>query len=444
MIAALVMMVLAVPPRVVGAVPDHGDSAVSPDVREVRVEFDQDMAPGRWSICGGGPMYPKIDQKPRWESARVLVIPVALEAAHEYRISINCPAAQNTRAATGEPAEVTPIWFRTAKDAASAEHPAMLTPELNRAAVEDLRKAVDERYAYRDRVVKDWGAVFEEHRAAMEVATTRGAFAREAARLLQRAEDLHVSLMVGDEDWSVRVGTASRSVPPNVDANTLAELVPGWKRVSDAVEWGKYDDGVAYVAVHECSDAAADEAVAVLREAKAGGWLKGVVLDLRRNAGGDELAARTLAGLFLDAERVYAKNRNRDPEFLGGWSPVYDRVVSPALVADRLRVPTAVLIGPYCMSSCESLVLMLKGASGVVTVGERTYGSSGNPRPTRLANGVTAWLSRWEDLTVDGRQVEGVGVEPEVVVECGPDEFQTGDPVLERGLKEVRVKTDGR
>ncbi|HEX2837857.1 MAG TPA: S41 family peptidase [Phycisphaerales bacterium] len=444
MFAALVMMVLAVPPRVVGAVPDHGDSAVSPLVREVRIEFDQDMAAGGWSICGGGPMYPKLEGKPRWETARVLVIPVALEAAHEYRLSINCPAARNTRAATGESAEVTPIWFRTAKDAASAEGAGALTVEVNRAAVEELRAAVDERYAYRDRVVKDWGAVFEEHRGALESARTRGAFAREAARLLKRAEDLHVSLMVGGEEWNVRFGTASRSVPPNVDANTLADVVPRWKMVSDAVQWGRYDDGVVYVAMHECLDAAADEVVAVLSEAKAGVWVKGVVLDLRRNAGGDELAARRVAGVFLDKERVYSRNRNRDPGFPEGWSPVYERVVQPAPAADRLGVPVAVLVGRYCMSSCESLVLMLKGAPRVVTVGERTFGSSGNPRPTRLTNGVTVWLSRWEDLDTDGRPVEGVGVEPDVKIECEVDEFQTGDPVLERGLKEVRVKIDER
>ncbi len=261
--------------------------------------------------------------------------------------------------------------------------------------------------------------------------------------MLKRAEDLHVSLMVGGEEWNVRFGTASRSVPPNVDANTLADVVPRWKVISDAVQWGRYDDGVVYVTMHECSDAAADEVVAVLMEAKAGGWVKGVVLDVRRNAGGDELAARRVAGVLLDEPRVYSRNRTRGPEFLEGWSPVYERVVQPSPAADRHGVPVAVLTGRYCVSSCESLVLMLKGAPRVVTVGARTFGSSGNPRPSLLANGVTVWLSSWEDLTVDGRPVEGAGVEPDVKIECEVDEFQTRDPVLERGLKEVRVKTDG-
>lgn len=389
-------------------------------------------------------MYPKIEGKPRWETARVLVIPVALEASHEYQLSINCPAARRTRAVTGEPAEVTPIWFRTAQDPASAEGAGALTVDANRAAVEELRRAVDERYAYRDRVVKDWGAVFDAHRGALESARTRGAFAREAARLLKRAEDLHVSLMVGDEEWSVRFGTASRSVVPNVDVNTLADVVPGWTEVSGAVQWGKYEDGVLYVAMNECAEQAADEVIAAARLAKAEGWLKGVVLDLRRNAGGDELAARRVAGIFLDAERVYSRNRNRDPEFPPGWSPVYERAVRPAPAAERVGVPLVVLTGRYCMSSCESLVLMLKGAPRVVTVGSRTFGSSGNPRPTRFSNGVTVWLSRWEDMDPDGRLVEGLGVDPDVVVESEQDDFQTGDPVLERGLKEVRVKTDER
>lgn len=440
MVAALLMLVLAVPPRVVAASPDHGDAAVDPATKEVRIEFDQDMATGRWSVCGGGELFPKIEGTIRWESPRVLVVPVSLVSSHEYRISINCPSAQGTRSATGEPAEVTPIWFRTAKDGASAVS-VSLSRDENKVAITDLEQAVREKYSYRDRVVKDWGAVWNEHRAALENATSRAGFAREAARALARAGDLHVSLMVGDADgWNVRFPTARRHVSPNGDANTLADIVPGFKKVSGRVQTGRYDDGTLYLSMNECSHDAAGEALQVLADAKEHGWVKQVVLDLRFNAGGDELAARRVAGVFVRQPRVYAMNRYREMGMSDGWGPRLDRVVEPAPEKQQLHVPVAVLAGPYCMSSCESFVMMLKGAAGAVVVGSTTFGSSGNPRPVRLRNGVTAWLSSWEDLGPDGSTIEGVGVPPDIEVRTESGDFQVSDPVLERALLEIRKK----
>lgn len=437
MIAAVLSLVLAVPPRVTCATPDHGDAAVSPALTQLRVEFDQDMSTGAWSVCGGGDTFPRIDGKVRWETPRVLVIPVKLEPSHEYHISMNCPSAHNTRSAAGEAAEVTPLWFRTSE--APAAPPALPTPQENQHALDTLQRVVQEEYSYRDRVVKDWPALFAQHRAALVQAKSRAAFAREAGRMLAQANDLHVSLAIGDPDgWNVRFPSAVRSVVPNVDLNTVEAVVPNFKKVSELVSSGSYPDGVLYLAVHECSDTAADQAANVVSEARAPGAVTRVVLDLRRNAGGDELAARRIAGLFLEKTRVYSRNRYRDPTAQNGWGPMHDREVLPAPESDRILVPMAVLVGPCCMSSCESLVLMLKGAPRVTTIGTRTYGSSGNPRRTDLGNGVAVWMSSWEDFGPAGEPVEGVGVAPDVQVRTDPGDFQASDPVLERALKALR------
>ncbi len=54
----------------------------------------------------------------------------------------------------------------------------------------------------------------------------------------------------------------------------------------------------------------------------------------------------------------------------------------------------AVLTGPVIMSSAESLLLLMKQVPGCKLVGARSYGSSGNPRPIDLGNGVTVMLPR--------------------------------------------------
>ena len=80
-------------------------------------------------------------------------------------------------------------------------------------------------------------------------------------------------------------------------------------------------------------------------------------------------------------------------------------------------------MGPASMSSCESFLLMMKQVPGCTLVGQRSYGSSGNPQPVDLGNGVTAFVPSWKDLRPDGTCLEGEGVEPDVEVKAGPRDF---------------------
>src|SRR5690606_18274437 len=103
----------------------------------------------------------------------------------------------------------------------------------------------------------------------------------------------------------------------------------------------------------------------------------------------------------------------------------------PAEEGKRYGGPVAVLIGPSCMSSNESFVLMMATSPRVTLVGEHTYGSSGNPKPVDLGNGVTVLLPSWQDFRPDGVALEGVGVPPGVGVRVRADELAASDPVLE-------------
>jgi C-terminal processing protease CtpA/Prc len=86
------------------------------------------------------------------------------------------------------------------------------------------------------------------------------------------------------------------------------------------------------------------------------------------------------------------------------------------------------------MSSCESFLLMMKQVPGCKLIGQRSYGSSGNPRPVDLGNGVTAFVPSWKDLLLDGTGIEGKGIAPDIEVKASPREFAEDDPVLKAAL----------
>ena len=152
------------------------------------------------------------------------------------------------------------------------------------------------------------------------------------------------------------------------------------------------------------------------------------------NGGGDENLASRFAGRFVDEPKVYSKNRIRRD---GRWLGPFDRVVKPRADGDRYHGPVAVLIGPKVGSSCESFVLMMKQSERRTLVGDVTKGSSGNPRPHALGNGVTVVLSSWEDQLPDGTVLEGKGLTPDVQVKTTLVELRKRDPVLEAALKVV-------
>jgi len=103
----------ASPPRVVKTIPENGDQNVETSLRQIRIEFDQDMSLGGYSVCGGGPKYPKTIGKPKWINKRTLVMRVKLQPSHEYELSVNCQSYRNFKNLKGESAVIYPIKFKT-------------------------------------------------------------------------------------------------------------------------------------------------------------------------------------------------------------------------------------------------------------------------------------------------------------------------------------------
>lgn len=87
------------------------------------------------------------------------------------------------------------------------------------------------------------------------------------------------------------------------------------------------------------------------------------------------------------------------------------------------------------MSSCESFLLMMRHGAKATLIGEKSWGTSGNPKPVELSCGVTVVLSSWQDYQPDGTLLEGKGIEPDVVVRSTAEERVTKDPVLEEARR---------
>jgi hypothetical protein len=417
----------AEPPRVVSATPDNGQTDVDPATRQITIVFDQPMNHDAWSIVGGGPTFPKVLGKPKWTDDRTIVLAVKLEADHDYWLSINSDRFTNFRNRQGEAAVPYPIAFSTA----AAKGAAIVSPQTNRKAIEELRRAIDQDYSYRELHKLDWDNLFVEYGPRLEQARSPAAFARHAAAMLAANKDMHVLVKVGERTYPTHRPHAA----VNFNPATLSPLVPQFKQHNNVVATGRFDDGIHYILIATWGmrdTGALEPAFAALADARDA---KGLILDVRPNSGGDESLAQQFAGCFIDQPRTYSKNTIRKD---GEWLGPFDRIVQPNKARPSYRGPVVVLMGPQNMSSCESFLLMMRQVGGCKLVGARSYGSSGNPKPVELSNGVTVLLPSWQDMLPDGSLLEGIGVLPDVEVKTDAETLKRTDAVLAEALKILR------
>jgi len=133
--------------------------------------------------------------------------------------------------------------------------------------------------------------------------------------------------------------------------------------------------------------------------------LAGVVLDLRGNPGGLLTEAVEVASAFLDGGPVVSYQRRGEPvQHLD------------ALAHGNATVPLVVLVDDGTASAAEVVAGALQDRNRAVLVGTRTFGKGSIQEPTRLPDGSVIELTVGTYMTPSGRSLDGVGLEPDVLV----------------------------
>lgn len=219
------------------------------------------------------------------------------------------------------------------------------------------------------------------------------------------------------------------------------------------------EDGVAYVAVNTMGDTMAVrgflDALPELRRAR------GMVLDVRRNGGGNSMIGYRVLQWLTDDTLSTARWRTREhraaykawgsasPQYAryGAMDAWYDGGVNhlPPASGERVVVPTAVLVDHATFSAAEDMLVTMDGLDHVTLVGRPTGGSTGNPLVFRLPGGGNALVVSKRDTYPDGRDFVGVGIPPDLRVEPTIADLRAGrDAQLGRALRIVKQQIRAR
>lgn len=135
---------------------------------------------------------------------------------------------------------------------------------------------------------------------------------------------------------------------------------------------------------------------------------KGMILDLRSNPGGLLSAAESVLGNFLPKGTPVAKIKTRKDEVI----EVTNR--DPVIRAD---LPLVILVNEGSASASEIVAGAMQDTKRATVIGKKTFGKGTVQQVLQFSDGSSVKLTIAEWFTPSGRQINGNGVIPDIVVE---------------------------
>ena len=304
--------------------------------------------------------------------------------------------------------------------------------ELMQSAIQGLLLDLDPHSAYLD---KDASESFDEQ--------TSGAYDGIGVELLQQQDGTLKVIAPIDDTPAARAGILAGDTIIAIDGKPIAQVegmeplrgAPGSKVTVTLVREGRdkpfdvsvqretikvtsvrsrmLEPGYGYVRISTFqADTGADFQKHVDQlQAKAGGRLRGLVLDLRSNPGGLLTAAVQVADDLLDSGGIVSTR---------GRIPVSDTRFD-ATPGDRLKgAPVVVLVDAGSASAAEVLAGALRDNERARVVGSRTFGKGSVQTLLPLDNGDSVKLTTARYYTPSGRSIQASGIVPDTELKPDP------------------------
>jgi len=237
-------------------------------------------------------------------------------------------------------------------------------------------------------------------------------------QVLHQGEEAPITLVITREEINL-----PSVYPEIIQGNATTPTTP-------APTVAPLSNGIAVIAITYFSERTGDEIVSALKDMLAGG-AKGIVLDLRDNPGGVLDSAVTVASQFLkDGIVLYALDSNDRKET---WD------VKPGGLATDL--PLAVLVNSNSASASEVVAGALQDRERAPLIGNQTFGKGSINHFRQLSDGSAIYISIGRWYTPNGREIEGNGLTPDMVVERTEQDVQQGkDPQLDQAIEYIKSK----
>jgi carboxyl-terminal processing protease len=194
------------------------------------------------------------------------------------------------------------------------------------------------------------------------------------------------------------------------------------------------EDSIGYVDINTFGEQTTRELRSTLDELIAQDP-RGIIIDLRNNPGGYLTTSVEVASEFIEDGVIlyeeYGDGRREEHRALGDGRAT--------------EIPLVVLINEGSASASEILAGALQDYDRATLVGIKSFGKGSVQNRVPLSNNQGAarvTIARW--LTPDERQIDHIGLMPDVVVEMTPEDLEAGrDPQLDAAVETLMAVLEG-
>ena len=168
--------------------------------------------------------------------------------------------------------------------------------------------------------------------------------------------------------------------------------------------------------------------------------LKGLVIDIRDNPGGDDHIVITIINRFCDRKRVAFHRKTKIGPGKDDFSPLKTWYLEPE-GDSQFTGPIVLLTCDAVFSGAEVFALAMKQLSHVTIIGDHTNGIFSYQLEKNLPNGWEYRLSYQVYLSADMVCYEGKGVPADIELLNKQADIENDiDPLITRGLKELQSR----
>jgi len=298
----------------------------------------------------------------------------------------------------------------------------------------------DQRYGVFEAKQIDWNALRATYRPRLTPQAGDGELYQVLTQMLEELNDNHVSLLPTTPAYPRYVSGQTRGPALN---HTSLEVIKNryltdYQMASPTLSYGKLPGNIGYVYLSGFDESFANYEHNLDRALQYLQGTKGMVLDIRNNAGGRDELAQYIAGRFAAGERrLYMKSRKRNgprQDQFAAWQAWY---VQPTGKSQYTQ-PIILLTSDDTISAGETFTLAMKRQPHVQHVGLTTSGAFSDRVERDLPNGWRFTISVGDYRDHNNVSWEGRGLTPAVAVaNTAADQAAQRDPMLENAIQLV-------
>ncbi|MCT4607143.1 MAG: S41 family peptidase [Marinisporobacter sp.] len=207
-----------------------------------------------------------------------------------------------------------------------------------------------------------------------------------------------IDLLLGEPGTKVKLGIKRKGQESIQCFYVQREIIK-----INPVQFKVIDHHIGYICIAEFNQNTSENVKKALKELKAKN-IRGIILDLRGNLGGLLQESVKVADEFVPkgpVVHVNYKNKKRETHYAK---------------KEKINMPVVVLVNQLTASASEIVSGAIQDTKSGTIVGTKTYGKGTVQQTLPITNGGGIKLTIAEYLTPNERSINGIGIQPDIVV----------------------------